>query len=133
MYKIAKNYAKTPAKHKAIDALIAEIAPKLAAMLARKKVPGTLARGAAALRNRRHADVRKILDRLKDKYPAAAEMIRKSRYYENLGKGAKAMAKGDPKGALVWYKLAKKHAKRPVEREAIDDLIAEATKAIDGS
>jgi hypothetical protein len=62
------------------DAWDTVIDPKLAAMRARKKVAFILAKGAAALKNRQYADVRKILDHLKDAYPEAKNMIRQSRY-----------------------------------------------------
>jgi len=90
----------------------------------RRKVAATLARGAEALKNRQYSEVRKILDHLKDAYSQAAEMIRLSRYRENIAKGDAARGAGDNKRALAQYIIARKYAKTPAEREVIDALIA---------
>jgi len=107
-----------------------DIEPKLMAMEAKRRVSATLVTGAEALKKGRYSDVRKILDHLKDNSPEAAEMIRQSRYRENLAKGNIARGAGDNKRALAQYIIARKYAKTPTEREEINALIAAAKEAI---
>jgi len=114
------------------DAWDTEIDPKLAALRARKKVADTLAKGAAALKNKQYTDVRKILDHLKDAYPEAATMIRQSRYRGSLAMGDAAKLENDIKRALAMYKIAKNYAKDPAEHKEIDALISAATQALGG-
>jgi len=115
------------------DAWDTVIDPKLAALRARKKVADTLAKGKAALDSAQYPSVRKILDHLKDAYPEAKDMIRQSRYLENLAKGNAAKEDDDIKTALGLYKIAKNYAKTPAEHKQIDALIDAATQALDGS
>jgi len=110
-----------------------EIMPKLAPMMARRKVADTLVKGAEALKKGQYSDVRKILDHLKDSDPKAAKMIRQSRYREYLAKGDAAQKEDDFKSALAHYKIARHYAKDAAEHKEIDALISEVTKAIDDS
>ena len=110
------------------DAYDAVIGPKLDDMRARRKVADTLAKGKAALVNKQYADVRKILDHLKESYPEAKTMIRQSRYHESLDKGNAAKEANDLVTASAMYKIAKNYAKDPAEHKEIDALI----KAVGG-
>ncbi|MDP6633653.1 MAG: serine/threonine-protein kinase [Phycisphaerae bacterium] len=101
-----------------------DIEPKLVAMQAKQKVIDTLAKGAAALKGGQYSEVRKTLAHLKDSYPEAAEMIRKSKYLENLDRGNTYRADGNIKTAWATYKTAKSYAKTPQEHKEIDALIS---------
>ena len=123
---VAKKYAKTPAERKEINALIA----KLTALPAKPIIRRVLLKAAQLLKTGKYSDVRKILDHLKDISPEAAELIRQSRYRENLAKGNIARGADDNKRALEKYMIAREYAKTPTEREEINALITAAKKAI---
>jgi hypothetical protein len=107
-----------------------DIEPKLLNMEAKRKISAILAKGAEALKNAQYSNVRRILDHLKGSYPEAAEMIRQSRYRENLAKGRAAQKKGDLKTAWALYKTAKAYAKTRAEHKQIDALIIAAAAGL---
>ena len=112
------------------DGYANDIETRLMEMQATRKAAAILAKGAEALKNGQYSDARKILDPLKDSYPEAKEMVRQSRYRENIAKGDAARKAGDFKTALAMYKVAKKYAKTPAEHKVLDALIAAAAKAL---
>jgi len=111
------------------DAYERDIETKDPIVCFREKVETMLARGAAALKAGQYSETRKILDHLKDSYPEAADMIRRSRYLESIAKGDTAKKENNLKTALAMYKIAKRYAKTPAEHKEIDALI----KTVNGS
>jgi len=106
-----------------LDRYESEIEPELALMRAKAKVAEILAKGAKELENGQYRQARKTVDHLKDSYPEAAEIIRRSRYLEALKKADDARKEGDDERALPMYKIAKNYSKTPAERKKIDTLI----------
>jgi tRNA A-37 threonylcarbamoyl transferase component Bud32 len=132
----AKNLAKARISGEKINVIYpdkyeSDVQPLLFALEADDKVRMTLAKGAEALKSKQYSEVRSILNHLKDARPEAAEMIRRSKYLENLEKG-NAIRPTDVKTAWATYKTAKSYAKTPAEHKEIDELIA-LTAPTDGS
>lgn len=127
----ANDYAKAEASGERArlhhpDAWDTEIEPKLVDMKARKKVRDTLDKAKAALDSAQYSLVRQTLKELRDAYPEAKEMYRRSQYLENIAKGDASRREGDIKTAWAMYKAAKSKAKGAQEHAKVDALI-EAT------
>jgi tRNA A-37 threonylcarbamoyl transferase component Bud32 len=106
-----------------VDKHESRIEPRLGIMGAKKKVRDTLAKGEKEVANGEYIQARRTVDHLKESYPEAAEIIRKSRYLGAVAKGDAATKEGDSTTALAMYKIAKRYAKGAVELGKVNNLI----------
>ncbi len=106
-----------------LDKYESRIEPRIGIMRAKKKVQDTLAKGEKEVAGGEYIQARRTVDHLKDSYPEAAEIIRKSRYLGAVAKGDAATQEGDAKTALAMYKIAKRYAKGAEELGKVNNLI----------
>jgi len=106
-----------------LDKFESRIEPRIGILGAKKKVQDILAKGEKENANGEFLQARKTVAHLKDSYPEAAEIIRRSRYLGALASGDAAAKEGNAKAALAMYKIAKRYAKGAVELAKVNNLI----------